>query len=118
VRGYEARQLQNCIDVFSCCVDISALHTNLRNEILARTVERDVPGSRAAIIRNMTTYFPDAICGFSQSQGLVVAEVWYEELVAGRVWDHLVRVRRKLSILVWTGTAERKLRRGWRNIGR
>ena len=50
-----------------------------------RTVERDVPRSGAAIVRNMTTDFPDPICGFDQSQGLVVAEVWYKELIVGRM---------------------------------
>jgi len=69
------------------------LRSNLGNAICTRTIERDMPGSGAAIVRNMTTYFPDPICRFHQSQGLVVAEVRYEELIVGRMGDHLMRVR-------------------------
>ena len=57
-----------------------------------RTVERDMPGSGATIVRNMTTDFPDPFCRFHQSQGPVIAEVWYEDLVMGRMRDHLMRV--------------------------
>lgn len=39
------------------------------------TVESDVPGSGAAIIRNIPLYFPDAVCGFRQPQGAVTTEV-------------------------------------------
>lgn len=57
------------------------------------TVERDVSRSGAAVMRNVPAYFPDAVRGFGQPQGLVVTEVRYEELFTGRVRNHLVRVR-------------------------
>ena len=65
-----------------------------------------MPWSGAAVIRKMPADFPDTFCGFFQPQGLVVAEIRYEEFISGRMWDHLVRMGRKLSVLVQTGTAK------------
>lgn len=94
--SHEACQLQNCVDVVSCCVRniLSAPFLTLSQElVLKRTIERDMPGSRTAIIRDMPTNFPDPFCGFHQPQGLIIAEIRYEELIPGRMRGHLVRVR-------------------------
>jgi len=90
-------QLRSFLTPKSCirCLLLRSLvfHSRSKESNLPRTVERDVPGSGAAIIRNMSTDFPDPICRFHQSQGLVVAEVWHEELIVGRMRNHLMRVR-------------------------
>ena len=75
-----------------------------------------MPGPGAGTIRNMSTYLPDTVRGPHQPQSPVIAEVGYEELIAVRMRNHLMRVRRKLPILVWAGTAKRKLRPRLRNV--
>ena len=49
-------------------------------------------GFRTTIVRDMSTHLPDAVRRFHPSQNLVVTEVWYEELIVGRVWNDLMRM--------------------------
>ena len=91
--SHEVGQLQNRIDVVSCCVHtVVSATSRFHKRTLKRTVERDMPGSGTSIITKVPADLPDAFYGLHQPHGLVVAEIGYEELISGRMWNHLVGV--------------------------
>ena len=59
--GYEAFQLQNRVYIVSCYL-VSSIPGN--GSDLRHTIERDMPGPGAAVIRDMPMHFPDTICRF------------------------------------------------------